>query len=125
MDRMFDEESGYPYYFNSETGEYTWEMPETTDIGGSRRWLEQEHMSLLADHHHGGDGSGDMPAGNRKPVGPARLVGEWEELWDEESQSCYYFNSESGEYQWDKPEGLTKLRPAGRCSYDSSVIAET
>ncbi len=110
----FDEESGFPYYFNSETGEYTWEAPETTDIGGSQRWLEQEHMQQLSERQGGGGGAAFADLGAyqeeqvkpRKPVGEPRKVGEWEELWDEESQSCYYYHSETGEYHWEKPEGF-------------------
>ena len=101
----YDEESGYPYYFNSETGEYSWEKPESTDIAGNQKWLEQEHMSQLTDRDGGGSGYGSgggavLPV---KPVGPPRVAGEWEELWDEESQSTYYINNENGEYHWEKP----------------------
>ena len=113
----YDEESGEPYYFNSETGEYAWERPMETDVEGNQRWLEQEHMSQLTERGGGGGGGGggmdasamsslsDVTGGPlpTKPKGPARVAGEWEELWDEESLCCYYLNKESGEFHWEKP----------------------
>ena len=94
----YDEESGHPYYFNSETGEYTWDTPASTDLAGSQRWLEQEHMSELT--------SRGTENRHVRPSGPPRAAGEWEELWDEESQCPYYLNHENGEFHWEKPDNF-------------------
>ena len=36
----------------------------------------------------------------------------WKQDWDEDSQSYYYYSEETGETQWDAPEGFEQDTPA-------------
>ena len=80
---MWDNESGCTYYQHSESGETVWEKPE----GFDQAWLEEEDPKALAERSR-----------NR------RQVRCWQELLDEDSGTIYYYNSATGQKQWEKPD---------------------
>jgi hypothetical protein len=67
----------------------------------------------------GGIGGGRGPPAKKKPAQPAapkpvaKKPSAWSEQYDENSQSVYYYNEETGESSWDKPPELMYNEPAG------------
>lgn len=78
---QLDDSSGATYYFNTATGESSWEKPEG--------WLDEAEAA-------------------ETETGAEALVEEnpWTEVLDEGSNQVYYFNTVTGESSWEKPEGL-------------------
>jgi hypothetical protein len=71
---LFDEASGYVYYYHTETGESVWERPPEMD---AQAWTPE----LPADQN----------------------VGEWVEYWDENVGASYFYNVKTGEATWTTP----------------------
>ena len=87
---VLDEGSGQTYYFNSVTGESSWEKPE-----GFKSATEPESPSPAAPQ----DTFADAP-----PLAPDDDPANWEEQFDESSQLPYYVNNVTEATQWEKPE---------------------
>ncbi|KAG6616845.1 Spliceosomal protein FBP11/Splicing factor PRP40 [Phytophthora cinnamomi] len=73
---LFDEASGYVYYYHMETGQSVWERPPEMDAA---TWTPEE-------------------ASNEN-------VGEWVEYWDENVGASYFYNVKTGEATWTTPTG--------------------
>ena len=78
---QLDESSGSTYYFNTLTGESTWEKPEG--------WPEEAEAT-------------ETEAVAEEP----KEKDLWTEVLDEGSNQVYYFNTVTGESSWEKPEGF-------------------
>ncbi|KAL3665215.1 hypothetical protein V7S43_009843 [Phytophthora oleae] len=75
---LFDEQSGYVYYYHTETGESVWERPPEMD---APTWTPEDETS--------------------------ENVGEWVEYWDENVGASYFYNVKTGEATWTTPAGYT------------------
>ncbi|KAE9022323.1 hypothetical protein PR002_g11999 [Phytophthora rubi] len=73
---LFDEDSGYVYYYHTETGQSVWERPPEMD---APTWTAEG-------------------ASNEN-------VGEWVEYWDENVDASYFYNVKTGEATWTTPDG--------------------
>ncbi|KAE9106422.1 hypothetical protein PF005_g13133 [Phytophthora fragariae] len=73
---LFDEDSGYVYYYHTETGQSVWERPPEMD---DPTWTAEG-------------------ASNEN-------VGEWVEYWDENVGASYFYNVKTGEATWTTPDG--------------------
>ncbi len=87
-----DDSNGYPYFFNTETGDSVWEKPqelidfEASGAGGSTN--EGEAPAAAAENHH------------------------WEKKVDESSGITYYWNSKTDESVWEKPQEVIDAEAA-------------
>ena len=80
---VVDDASGQTYYFNGVSGESQWEKPES--------WVDEE--------------TEDLPAAPPEEE-EAPSLSQWSEVLDEGSGQTYYFNTITGESQWEKPDDL-------------------
>jgi len=87
---VLDEGSNQTYYFNTLTGESSWEKPE-----GFKSAYEPPSPEQATPQ----DTIEDAP-----PLAPEEDPANWEELFDEGSQLPYYVNSVTETTQWEKPE---------------------
>ncbi|GMF28247.1 unnamed protein product [Phytophthora fragariaefolia] len=74
---LFDEASGYVYYYHAETGESVWERPSEMDAAA---WTPED-------------------------VTPNENFDEWVEYWDENVGASYFYNVKTGEATWTTPAG--------------------
>ena len=81
--KEFDDNTNHNYYYNSKTGETQWNTPAK---------LKQQQQQQYSDYN----------ANNT----PGRSVASWHKEFDENIQSKYYYNSKTGESQWDTPARL-------------------
>ncbi|OQR90976.1 hypothetical protein ACHHYP_05098 [Achlya hypogyna] len=78
----FDEATGYPYYFNTETQETVWDQPA------------DDASAAIHDASDNNDGD-DTTKVQTEP--------KWTECWDESYGAYYYINAATGETTWANP----------------------
>ena len=104
---VVDDASGQTYYFNGMSGESQWEKPEG--------WVDEE--------------TEDLPAAPPEEE-QAPSLSQWSEVLDEGSGQTYYFNTITGESQWEKPddfdgpEEAVELPPSDSHLQDVTVLPE-
>ena len=87
----FDDSSGYPFYYNSKTGEYRWDKPnellqQEQESSKNHEWLQNQNQEQLTSRS-------------------ARMRGiraGWVEYRDDSNQ-VYFYNSVTQMSQWEKP----------------------
>ena len=80
-----------------------WTKPEGFDE--QNRWLEQQrakHLHLLAADNTRTAAKG----GTTTAIAAPAPVAAWSEQWDAAAQAHYYYNSATGEAEWEKPAGF-------------------
>lgn len=92
---VFDEASGTSYYYNATTGETSWEQPadyvdNATTATGAATYTD-ENSAYYTEENVASINSTTAAAG------------EWEEVYDETSNSSYYYNATTGETSWENP----------------------
>ncbi|RLN78516.1 hypothetical protein BBJ28_00022076 [Nothophytophthora sp. Chile5] len=80
---LFDEASGYVYYYHRETGQSVWERPSELDMSTG---TPEDTVTAVAEE--------DAPV-------------EWVEYWDENVGASYFYNVKTGEATWTTPVGYT------------------
>lgn len=104
-----DPQSGAYYYYNTETGECVWEKP--ADFDGV-----QDDSEALAQLYKSRN-MGGLTRGETKDA----VWSEWIEQWDADKKMTYYYNTDTGKMQWEKPRDFdlgAKNRP-----HDEKVAA--
>ena len=102
------DEEGNKYYYNSVTGESSWEKPLS---------LLRAAMAFQTGTPHAQTAAPMVDEANT----PADL--EWEQVNDEEGNQ-YYYNSSTGESRWDVPRGM-RARLAAVAMFQHATSSET
>ena len=123
FERIYDPDSGSYYYYNSKTGESSWEAPRLL-AGGTRIMSTAERERVMEKKAKGTY----KTAANMSRTDAARViqgcVRSWkarklilqlvsalyEEVIDEESGAVYYYNTRTGESSWSKPRLMANHR---------------
>lgn len=92
---LFDEASGFVYYYNTETKMSSWDKP----------------LELTSRPNAEADESGEQQS---------QAEPEWVEYWDENVGASYYYNIKTGEATWTTPSGVI----AAAASYDNQTQDE-
>jgi len=85
-----DEASNVNYYFNLVTGEASWETPPSLLFAASDSVSPEPDPEPVAEQP------------------PLPLPVSWEERIDAESGATYYYNTETQEAAWERPENIAK-----------------
>jgi hypothetical protein len=103
-----DEDSGETYYWNSETDEVAWEKP--TDFGGGKAAGGGDIMAKMKAAFAGkklenAELQQKMAEAKEKRA-KEEAAGDWNwvEVYDSEAEAFYYWNQETAEVIWTKPE---------------------
>ena len=117
--QFFDEENGYPYWSNNDTGESTYDKPAEVvaaeeaeraakgELVHAQQKQEDHAADPYASDYDGQAGYGSDYAGAGAEVATATAGGggDWQELHDEESGWPYWYNSATGESTYENPHG--------------------
>ncbi|GBG26128.1 Rho GTPase-activating protein 27 [Hondaea fermentalgiana] len=95
---LFDEESGYPYWYDQTTGVTTWEMPP--------EFAQQQDV-----------GPYDAAAGAEGMEGGS----EWATYFDEASGQNYMYNATTGECIWEHEQQEQPHQDEGNVVYDENT----
>ncbi|RYH13585.1 hypothetical protein EON65_35300 [archaeon] len=134
-EQAVDESTQKTYYFNSDTGEVSWDLPEgavfsqavaestvpPADLG---TWAEVIDEASGASYYYNettGETSWERPTGMIEPIDGSAVLrqhdvissivsaqpqSDWEEVYDEAYGKPYYVNNITGETSWDKPKAM-------------------
>eukprot|EP00948_MAST-09A_sp_MAST-9A-sp1_P003634 g3634.t1 len=116
--KAYDPGTGYYYYYNSETGNSQWEVPPDFIEGGVNEMMKaalkiqcnfrarQARRKVDAAKREKAKALGiSVDDGTVAAEGKADS-GNWMELFDSSSNAYYYYNTDTGDYQWEKPAGF-------------------
>eukprot|EP01107_Rhizomastix_libera_P003972 TRINITY_DN167_c0_g1_i1.p1 TRINITY_DN167_c0_g1~~TRINITY_DN167_c0_g1_i1.p1 ORF type:complete len:812 (+),score=313.36 TRINITY_DN167_c0_g1_i1:97-2436(+) len=99
-----DPESGDTYYYNEETKETTWDVPEELKKAKEKKSKPSPSPSSSSNSSK------------------AEYSGPWKEVKDPSSGDSYYYNEETKETTWDVPEEIKKFKgSAGGSAAGSST----
>ena len=105
-DVLVDPQTGESYYYNSGTQEATWERPSTN----SARPEEDRPQTSVAETRDQDDSPQETLLEEDVTDDAQNLPDGWEELIDESTGNMYYFNEETGETSWEKPDSRRDSR---------------
>ena len=113
-DEYFDEDSGYPYWYNIQTGDTVWENPYETSIDHPGDYVGQQAVEEQPEWEEYFDESTGLAywyntitqETSWDPPGEEVVAAEdvtWEEHLDEETGTPYWYNTLTGESSWESP----------------------
>lgn len=105
--QYFDDQSGWPYYYNPFTNESTYDEPDSFSVAGiSQSYAQQDeyeegdnadiYSTTTDQQQNGSDYDYDETYNNT----------DWVEYWDEEVEAKYYYNIATEEASWVIPAEL-------------------
>ena len=102
--QMVDDESGYPYWYNTVTGDSTWDKPPgfTKEVDAAPTPPDLPLSTLPAQLGNWGSEI-DTAFAIEEPPPKARLPPGWEAHEDEETGEVYFFHTVTGETSWEMP----------------------
>jgi len=102
--QMVDDQSGYPYWYNTVTGESTWDKPPgfTKEMDAAPTPPDLPLSTLPAQPGNWG-AEIDTAFAIEEPPPKARLPPGWEAHEDEDTGEVYFFHTMTGETSWEMP----------------------
>ena len=97
-----DPATGEIYYFHAESGETSWELPESGDRGEAE--VLPDDVVAIVDHLEVDDDEnikGEDEDGGKNVL--EELPDGWEEMEDPSSGQIYFYHTQSGETSWERP----------------------
>ena len=94
------------YFYNNVTGESSWEKPADYDGGGEDGGAGATASLDAVEETKGekAEEKGDEGSSIAGAVTAMKAASKWLEVRDEESGGVYYYNNETGDCQWEKPD---------------------
>ena len=132
-----DPSSGRTYYYNSETGESSWERPpvedeiEETSFGQEEeapiRELppEQTFSQEAEEDQRGDDALAEAPHEEETSQSPGALPPGWSEEVDPSTGMSYYYNAEAGVSSWERPASEERKEKVASVDDDEHVANES
>ena len=113
----YDPNTGLYYYWNSQTQVSQWEQPADFVDGGVNELMQaalkiqcayrSRKARRVTDEQKRKNAEAFGVSPEAKAVAKDGKKGSsWMQLFDSSSRKYYYYNTETGKYQWDKPEGF-------------------
>ena len=102
--QIVDDESGYPYWYNTVTGDSTWDKPPgfTKEVDAAPTPPDLPLSTLPAQLGNWGSEI-DTAFAIEEPPPKARLPPGWEAHEDEDTGEVYFFHTMTGETSWEMP----------------------
>ncbi|GMF10594.1 unnamed protein product [Phytophthora lilii] len=107
--QMVSPENGKPYFYNALTGATRWRRPLAMDIFGDQFAQPMPDSTQMPSPS---DQDATPPISNRgniceqQSTRTAPAPSNWYEAFDDKIGAPYFFNSQTKEYQWDKPDAI-------------------
>ena len=109
-EKLTDEESGSPYWYNATTGESSYEDPNAgaaivaTTTDAASVWQEFTDEESGWPYWYNPD-TGESVYEDPNGAAPAAAGAGWQEHFDDASQQPYWYDESSGESTYDRPPG--------------------
>ena len=114
---LFDYDANLPYYQNNVTGESSWTrptpdqlLPALTPSASNSVILQAPAMAIANTNTNTNTRSIPNTPDFPGPMSSRKFM-LWEELYDTDNQTHYYFNVATEQSQWDPPEGWPYSNP--------------
>ncbi|KAG7393491.1 hypothetical protein PHYPSEUDO_007328 [Phytophthora pseudosyringae] len=111
--RMVSPDNGRPYFYNGLTGVTRWHRPLAMDIFGDQ--FAEPMTEAIETPAPAAPNSVQQPPRSYRSISDRQSTCDdrhqpapcnWYEAFDDKVQAPYYFNSQTKEYQWDKPDAI-------------------
>lgn len=116
--QLWDETYQAAYWYNENSGESTWWQPGTEPEYDENYYSSDGNITDYSTEYESGKEYSGSEAGEGDLTG-------WQEYWDEQAQAKYWYNYETGEATWTKPESAGGVLALTNGSSKKSIIASS